>query len=102
MKGKQWKLIGSIATGDRSIATWRYLHESKNCDTVIMLKIEDIKMAYWGDEPFCRLCERENQYLKEGGLQKSIRKCDIRDNLVQIHTYAEQMVNSGSTDNNNN
>lgn len=71
----------------------------KNCDTVIMLKIEDIKMAYWGDEPFCRLCERENQYLKEGGLQKSIRKCDIRDNLVQIHTYAEQMVNSGSTDN---
>lgn len=89
---QKWSIFGSIATGDRSLATWRVLHSKKICNYARMLQIADIAMPFWGDEPSNRVMERREQYLREGGLEESIVGCDIRDNLTDILQYTNTFI----------
>ncbi len=90
---RKLSILGSIATGDRSLATWCVLHSRSFCAYVRMLQIADVPTPLWGDEPKRRLGERKNEYLHLGGTKESITNCDIRDNLEDISQYTSEFIN---------
>ena len=89
---KSWSIFGSIATGDRSLATWRYLKENNICNFTKMLQVADIPTPYWGDEPNNRIRERRIQFLTHGGREEEIINCDIRDNFSDIVQYTNSFI----------
>lgn len=95
---RKWSILGSIATGDRALATWRVLRDANSCHSQQMLQILDVPTPFWGEEPTTRLQERREEYLHLGGEENAIIKCDIRDNLDDIDGYTEKFLNSSSND----
>ncbi len=95
---RPWNVFGSIATGDRSLTTWRFLNLANYCQSQQMLLIMDVPTPFWGDEPNSRLQKRREEYLRFGGDENAIILCDIRDNLNDINGYTSEFLRESYDD----
>lgn len=89
---RKWSLLGSLATGDRSLATWRYLNQNDLLDHLELLQIEDLPSPFWGDESSNRITERRDEFGREGGDLTSISNYHILEPSEIIHDIANRFI----------
>lgn len=91
---EKWNFLGSIATGDRSLSSWRTLSSKRALESELMLNIKDSASAYWGEEHLKRLEERRTEYLSDGGGSDNIVDCHILDNWDEIRLVVTKFLST--------
>jgi len=90
---RKWNLLGALATGDRSLATWRYLKQNDFLERLKLLQIEDLPSPFWGNESTERVSERRDEFIREGGDITSVSNYHILETSEIINNIACDFIN---------
>jgi hypothetical protein len=88
----RWSVIGSVATGNRSLAVWSLLKDRKILDRYILFKIHDSYDPIWGDAGEERLLERHKEFSSKGGDDNQIIDCQLFDSYENIILATEKFL----------
>lgn len=96
LSAKKWDLLGALATGDRSLATWKYLKQKSFLKHLELLQIEDLPSPFWGSEATDRVSARRDEFIREGGDPAFVSSYNILEPAGVINDIANNFINKSA------